>query len=127
MRHHHDRRLRRQPILHRAEHEGLRAAARGARAGQPRFVRVRQRFQKIKRPDAVPGLQPHQADVPEQVHLIGREPPVRLVKLRVARPVRKPGVVVAHHVIRKRDHPLFGEVDATRGDAPLGRVRHAPV
>ena len=127
VRHHHNWRLRRQPIFHGAEHERLRAAARLARARQPRFVRVRQRLQKIQRPDAVPGLQSHQADVPEQVHLVRGEAPMPFVKFLARRPIGKSGVVVADHVVGKRDHPLIGEVDASGGDAAFGRVCHPPV
>ena len=41
--------------------------------------------------------------------------------------VWKKRVVVANHVVGKRDHPLLCEVDATRRDAPGVRVRHAPI
>ena len=127
MRHHHDRRLRRRPVVHRAEDERLRAAARCARAGQPRLVRPRQRLQKIQRPDAVPGLQSHQADVPEQVHRVRGETPMPFVKLLARRPIGKSGVVITDHVVGKRDHPLLGEVDASGGDAAFRRVCHPPV
>ncbi len=62
---HDDWRLRGKAVVNRAQHEGLRAAAGFARAGEPMRVNVRQRREKIQRADAVPGLQSHERDAPK--------------------------------------------------------------
>ena len=125
MRDHHYRGLDRQPILHRAEHEGLGAAAGFPCAGQPFAVHVGQGHQKIQRPDAVPRLEPHQAHIPEQVRLARRKTVVAhvmFVRRNIAL-IGKESVVIAHHVIGKCNHALPREADAPCRHAPILGIR----
>src|ERR1035441_4058029 len=114
-----------EPILHRAEHDRLRASARFPGARQPRPVHVRQAFEEVERADAVPRLEPHQVDTPEQVDLVRGEMAVRQIMLvrRHIAAFRKERVVIAHHVVGKRDHPLTRKVDATGRRAAVFVVR----
>ena len=125
VRDHHHRGLRCQPIINRAEHKGLRAAAGFPRAGQPIVVHVRQGLQEVQRANAVPRLEPHQAHIPKQVNLVRRElavPRVMLVRRRVG-VIRKEGVIIAHHIVGKRDHALARKADAACGYAAVFVVR----
>src|ERR1043166_2565325 len=125
VRDHYDRCLRGKAIVHRAKHEGLCAAARFTGASQPPGVHIRQRGEEIKGANAVPGLQAHQADVPELVGPIraklAMNVVVRLVCLRSAHS----RVVVSYHVESERDHSLAGKVDAASGVTAVLRILEA--
>ncbi|OQB94085.1 MAG: hypothetical protein BWX84_00326 [Verrucomicrobia bacterium ADurb.Bin118] len=129
MGHHDHGRLRRQTVFNGAQHEGLRAAAGSAGAGEARGLHVRKRSEKIQGADTVPSLQPHQVDVPELVDGVGRKPAVtaRKNRFRFARAcvVGEEGVLVAHHVIGKSHASLAGETDAPGRNTPIGTIGQA--
>ena len=116
---HDDGSLDREPIIDRPEHKCLGATAGFAGAGQALFIHVRQRFQKVERPDAVPGLQTHKADAPKLVRFGCTERAVGIIRGFIGLGVGEMRVVVADHVIGKGDHPLAGKADAARGGAPI--------
>ena len=97
---HHDRRRDLDAIVERREQEGLGAAARFARAADPRDIHVGQRGQPVERPDAVPGLERGQAQAPVAQAIVQERVGERLA------------VVVADHVIQEDDAAQLGPSDA---------------
>ena len=103
------------PVVHRDEHEGLRPPSGRARTPDPLRVHIVQGAEKVDGPEAVPELQPHQAQPPQL--LPGSAVP--MPQLRT--------VVVSDHVVRKRDVPLPGEGDTASGYGARVRVLQASI
>ena len=131
MRYHHDRRLYGKAIINRSKHKGLCAAAGFAGAAKASFINVRQRRQKIESADTVPGLQPHQINVPQQVRVIGGKTTVTFIEIHFVRItlriLSKERIVITNHVVGERDHSLLGKIDAPRRNAPGSGVGQATI
>ncbi len=96
--------------IDRREQERLRAAAGLARRGERVAAHVRQRLEEIERADAVPQLQPGQAQPPEKL-----APAAERVRQLLA-------VVVADHVVAEDDEALTRQPDRARGPGRRRRV-----
>ena len=101
--------------VNRREQERLGTAAGLARRGQRVAAHIRKGLEKIERPDAVPQLQPREA-----------QPPQRLAT--AAERVRQlPAVVVADHVVAEDDEALTREADCARRTGRGRRVLETAV
>src|SRR5262245_15872605 len=120
---HHNWSLGSEPVFNCPEHESLSATPGFARAGQPLFVHIRQRLQKIQSANTVPGLQAHQADAPKLVGWSSAKSAVEVVAL-IRGSLGKMSIVVANHIVRKGDHALARERDAARSNTAVFGVRH---
>ena len=89
------------PVVHCREHKRLGAPARRAGAADPVRVHARKGLKEVDDADAVPQLQPQDADSPEVFGTSAEFPMLDLA-----------AVVIPRHVVRKNDMPLAGQVDA---------------